>query len=108
LNQETARPANPLRGEVELSLPGLVLRLRPSFAALVAAETEIGGLSAAIERAAAGDARLADIAALVWHCAEDDGRRPDRAALEALLVKAGLARALPAYRRLLMQIFAGD
>lgn len=93
---------------MELELPGLTLRLRPSFSALVAAEAEIGGLSAAIERAAEGDTRLADIAALVWHCAVDDVRRPGRATLESLLVRAGLARAMPAYRGLLMQIFAGN
>lgn len=102
------RPANPLRGEVELVLPGLSLRLRPSFAALVAAEAEVGGLAAAIERAAAGDIRFADVAGLFWHCAIDDPRRPDRSALEQALVRAGLGRVTPAYRTLLLRIYSGE
>jgi hypothetical protein len=101
------RPANPLRGEVDLDLPGLALRLRPTFAALVAIELEIGGLMPAIERAAAGDVRLFDVAALFWHCADNDERRPDRAVLEALLLQAGLGRVATPYRLLLTRIFAG-
>ena len=60
--------ANAARGEVALVLGGETLRLRPSFAALVAAEAELGPLFALVERAAAGGLTLAEMAALFWHC----------------------------------------
>lgn len=41
--------ANALRGEAELRVDGRVLVLRPSFAALVAAEAELGPLFALVE-----------------------------------------------------------
>lgn len=106
-----SRPApagvNPLRGEVALELPCGVIRLRPSFQALVAAEAEMGSLARAIERAADGDVRLADLSALFWHCggsALGDGRE----GFEAMLEAAGLGALLPAYRSLLSRVFAGS
>ena len=97
--------ANPVRGEAALMLAGRALRLRPSFAALVAAEVELGPLFAMCERAAAGGLTLAEMAALLWHCAQDPGPRADFA--EAL-VAGGLANATPALRVLLGQILAGQ
>ena len=44
--------ANPLRGEAMLTILGEPCLLRPSFAALVAAEDELGPLFALVERAA--------------------------------------------------------
>lgn len=99
------RPANPVRGEVALRLAGGAVVLRPSFAALVAAEEEAGALGTLLERAAAGDVRLRDMAALFWACA--DPPPGDRAAFEAALVAEGLAALLPAYRALLARVFAG-
>jgi hypothetical protein len=97
-------PANPLRGEVALRLGDEVLRLRPSFERLVAAEGETGSLVALLERAADGDARLEAIEALFWHCQEGVA---DRARFRALLPEAGLERLLPAYRSLLSAVFRG-
>ncbi len=99
------RPANPERGEVALTLSSGPVVLRPSFEALVAAEAEIGSLQLALERAAAGDIRVADMAALFWACLAD--RQHDRPAFEAELVALGIAAAVPAYRRLLMRVFEG-
>ena len=62
------RPANPARGEAQLPVAGAVRVLRPSFAALVAAEDELGPLFALVERAGAGQLRLDELAALFWHC----------------------------------------
>src|SRR3546814_12880873 len=59
--------ANPARGEAMLRVAGEQYLLRPSFTALVAAEEEVGSLFALVERAAAGELRLAEMAALVWH-----------------------------------------
>lgn len=99
------RPANALRGEVDLELPGVSVRLRPSFSALVAAESELGSLAALLERAGAGDVRLGDAAALFWHCSHWEGARAE---FEGRLAEVGLARILPVYRSLLVRIFAGQ
>lgn len=97
---------NPLRGEAVLTVGGETLRLRPSFAALVAAEGELGPLFALVERAAAGELRLAEMAALFWHCLDP---RPamTRDAFGERLAEGGLAAATPALKMLLTQILAG-
>ena len=93
--------ANPLRGEAEI----LGHRLRPTFAALCAAEGELGPLFALVERAAAGGLRLSETAALLWWCV--DGERPDRDGFCEALVAGGLANATPALRMVLGQVLAG-
>lgn len=95
--------ANPLRGEVELVLGDETLVLRPSFAALVSAEEEVGSLFSLVERVAGGEARLKELAALFWHCL--DGKKGGRAAFEDRLIAEGLARLLPVYRTLLARLF---
>ncbi|GGB30363.1 hypothetical protein GCM10011380_19800 [Sphingomonas metalli] len=100
-------PANPVRGEAMLRVKGETLVLRPSFAALVAAEGELGPLFALVERAAEGRLALAEMAALFWHLVQD---RPDWATREALgeaVVAGGLAQATPVLRTLLSQILGG-
>lgn len=97
--------ANPVRGEAALMLGNRALLVRPTFAALVAAEAETGPLFALCERAAAGQLTLAEMAALLWHCTPDAG--PREAFAEAL-VAGGLAQATPALRVLLGQILAGQ
>ena len=69
------RPANPARGEAAIPVGGETLVLRPSFAALVAAEEELGALFALVERAAAGGLRLAEMAGLFWHCSDGSASR---------------------------------
>ncbi len=99
--------ANPVRGEASVRIGAADLVLRPTFAALVAAEAELGPLFALVERAAAGGLTLAELAGLFWHCLDSrpDGlTRPDFC--EALLA-GGLAAATPALRVLLGQILAG-
>jgi hypothetical protein len=59
---------NALRDEARLVVKGDEHLLRPTFAALIAAEDEIGPLFALVERAGAGDLRLSEITALFWHC----------------------------------------
>ena len=60
--------ANGARGEAALELGGERFVLRPSFAALVAAEEELGPLFALVERAAEGKLSLGEMAGLFWHC----------------------------------------
>jgi len=101
------RPANPARGEAALSVGGEALLLRPSFAALVAAEEELGPLFALVERAAAGELRLGEMAALFWHCAAERGESCTRERIGEALAQAGLARAAPVLKLLLTQILQG-
>jgi hypothetical protein len=54
--------ANPARGEAALRVNGEALVLRPTFAALVAAEGELGPLFALVERAADGQLGLTELA----------------------------------------------
>jgi hypothetical protein len=81
--------------------------LRPSFEALVAAEEELGPLFALVERAAGGGLRLAELAALFWHCtaARPDGVTRER--IGAAIAEAGLANVTPALKLLLTQILQG-
>jgi len=100
-----ARP-NPVRGEAALVVAGRERVLRPTFAALVAAEQELGPLFALVERAADGQLRLAELAALFWHClAEREAIARDEVG-EAVLA-AGLAGCAAPLRRLLGQILQG-
>jgi hypothetical protein len=100
-------PANPARGEATLRVAGEALVLRPSFAALVAAEGEIGPLFALVERAADGRLTLAEMVALFWHCLHRPPPALTREALGEAVVAAGLAAATPALRLLLGQVLAG-
>lgn len=100
--------ANPVRGEAELVVRGEHLVLRPSFAALVAAESELGPLFALVERAAAGQLTLGEMAGLFWHCID---QRPDAITRELVgeaIVAQGLAASSPVLRGLLQQILAGS
>ncbi len=98
--------ANPLRGEAQLTIAGAPRLLRPSFTALVAAEEELGPLFALVERAGAGQLRLAEIATLFWHClAEGEGL--SREQVGTAVLEAGLAQSAKPLRMLLGQILQG-
>ena len=99
-------PANPMRGEASIAIAGRARVLRPTFAALVAAEQELGSLYALVERASEGQLRLAELAALFWHClAEREG--VDREAVGEAVMAAGLAGCAGPLRCLLGQILQG-
>jgi hypothetical protein len=99
--------ANALRGEAELRVGGRVLVLRPSFAALVAAEAELGPLFALVERAADGRLGLGELASLFWHCVKERPETLTRDAVGDAVVAGGLAAVTPALRVLLGQILQG-
>ena len=96
--------ANSLRGEAAVG----GVKLRPTFAALVAAEEELGPLFALVERAAAGQLKLSEMVALFWHCrcAPDDA--PSRENFSDWGAAAGLAAATPVLKILLGQILGGQ
>ncbi len=98
--------ANPYRGEATLDIAGRDCRLRPSFAALVAAEEELGPLFALVERAGEGQLRLGEMAALFWHCMEERGdlTRDD---VGAAVMRHGMAASVKPLRVLLGQILQG-
>lgn len=98
--------ANPHRGEAELVFAGRARIMRPSYTALVAAEEELGPLFSLVERAGAGELRLAEMAALFWHCL-DDTDRPDRAVVGQAIAEMGLAAATKPLRSVLAQILQG-
>ncbi|KUR73642.1 hypothetical protein AQZ52_01340 [Novosphingobium fuchskuhlense] len=98
--------ANPHRGEAELLLDGVRHVLRPSFAALVAAEEELGPLFAMVERASGGELKLGEMVALFWHCLAHPSDQTREAFAEAV-TRAGLAACAPALRSLLVQVLKG-
>ena len=95
--------ANPIRGEATVG----GVKLRPTFAALVAAEEELGPLFAFVERAAAGELRIAEMAALFWHCRDNAPVDLSRVVFCENVTVGGLAAATPALKILLGQILAG-
>lgn len=99
--------ANPARGEAAIRVAGESLVLRPSFAALVEAEAELGPLFALVERAAEGRLALAEMVALFWHCLNERPEGMTRAAFGEGVAAGGLAAATPALRVLIGQIPAG-
>ena len=99
--------ANPARGEAALAVDGDRLVLRPSFEALVAAEEELGPLFALVERAAAGNLRVAEMASLFWHCVRDRPERLTRERIGEAIAEQGLAGVTPALKLLLGQILQG-
>lgn len=101
------RPANALRGEAMVATQGGHIFLRPSFSALVACEAELGSLFALVERAAAGELKLSEMASLFWHCRTDANAEVTRAEFSETLTQAGLAAMTPALKILLGQILSG-
>jgi hypothetical protein len=95
------------RGEAAVRLAGEHYVLRPSFAALVAAEEELGPLLALAERAGEGQLKLAEASALIWHCITERPSGLTPAMVGEAVVAAGLASIAPALRTLLLQILQG-
>lgn len=98
-----SRSVNPARGEA--SVAGIMLR--PSFAALVAAEQELGPLFALVERAASGQLTLSEMVALFWHCRFEVPADLTREAFSEAVTASGLVAATPALKTLLGQILGG-
>lgn len=103
------RPANPLAGEVALTLGGQRFLLRPSFARVLAAEAEIGSLLDLAMRAGEGRVAIKEIASLLWFCLEPgEGDKPTLQAFGDQILAAGIGQATPAFRDLLTVILGGE
>lgn len=86
---------------------GTRLILRPSFAALIAAEEDLGSLFDLVERAASGRLKLGEIAILFWHCVRDRPACLTQEKLGAGIAALGLTGVTPALKILLKQILSG-
>lgn len=102
-----SKAANPLRGEVPLRADGRDFVLRPSFAALVAAESDVGPLFPLIERAGEGRLAVGELAAVLWHCLHERPEGLTREAFGELLLSEGLAAVMPAFRQLAVIVLGG-
>lgn len=102
-----SQPANALRGEAAIAIGGRDYLLRPTFAALVAAEEELGSLFALVERAGEGRLRLAELAALFWYCLVDPAAVTREHVGEAV-AEMGLSASARPLRALLRQILQGQ
>ncbi len=98
---------NAVRGEASIALNDTILVLRPSFAALVAAEEELGSLFALVERASDGALKLSEVVALFWHCVADRPGAVTRDDLGEAVAVLGLAGVTPQLKILLGQILQG-
>lgn len=101
-----SRVANSLRGEAEVTIAGQRHILRPTFAALVAAEEELGSLFAMVDRAAEGQLRLTELATLFWHCLAEQGGLT-REQLQDAVLDMELAACAKPLRAILHQILQG-
>ena len=90
-----------------LRVGGAELVLRPTFAALVAAEVELGPLFALVERAASGGLALGEMVALFWQCVADKPEGLTRETLGEAVVGQGLASVTPVLRVVLGQVLSG-
>jgi hypothetical protein len=101
------RAANPHRGEASLVVAGETLLLRPSFAALVAAEEELGPLFALVEQASEGRLSLVQVAALFDHLSRGRPQGISRDAIGEAVVEQGLVAVAPLIKLVLGQILQG-
>ncbi|TMJ18694.1 MAG: gene transfer agent family protein [Alphaproteobacteria bacterium] len=99
-----SKRANAARGEAQIQVGDAAVLLRPSFAALCAAEAELGPLFALVERAAEGRLTLSEMAGLFAHCADGAATREE---IGEAVAEMGLARVAPVLRVLLGQILQG-
>ena len=99
--------ANRVRGEAMLTIAGEARVLRPTFAALVATEEELGPLFALVERTGAGQLTLAEMTALFWHCLTDRTALTREDVGEAVVAQGLAACAVP-LRALLGAILQGQ
>lgn len=97
--------SNAIRGEASLRIAGTEHLMRPTFDALVRAEEELGPLFALVERAGAGQLRLAEITALFWYCLASHSL--SREAVGEAVLAMGLAEAAKPLRVLLGEILRG-
>ncbi|MEM8917673.1 MAG: GTA-gp10 family protein [Pseudomonadota bacterium] len=103
-----AEPAVAARGEAILQIGDAQLALRPTFAALAAAEEDLGSLFALVGRAADGQLLFTEITTLFWHLLRDRPEHLTRAEFDEAMAGLGIARMTPVLKILLRQILQGQ
>lgn len=91
-----------------LNLGAQSFGFRPSYAALVAAEADIGSLFALVEHASSGSLKLTDMIALLWHCRVDAPATLTADMFGTMCVEAGLSRITPVFRQVIEQALGGS
>jgi len=99
--------ANSLKGEVEIRLGGERFVMRPSFAAIMAIEAELGGVVPLARRAAKGDFGLKDLTVIVQEGLVARGTRLDRNEVGAMILTEGLANVAGPVRDFLTAVLSG-
>lgn len=102
--------ANALRGEQTCRLDGVVWTFRPSFAAILEIEEQLGGVVPLAQRFAGGDFSLREVAVILWATALDAPGAPRRSleAVGAAVLRTGLVEVTGVVRDLLTQILTGE
>ena len=100
--------ANPHRGEVVFeTADGRPIPLRPSFAAISAAEASLGPIIAFAARADKG-VSISELGILFHHCAcAVDEAAPDAEAFGTLILQRGLVGSLAVFKSLMDAILGG-
>ncbi len=99
--------ANSLKGEVEITLSGERYVMRPSFAAIMAIEAELGGVVPLARRAAKGDFGLKDLTVIVREGLGAYGTRLERNEVGAMILAEGLANVAGPVRDFLTTVLSG-
>src|SRR3546814_6952361 len=99
--------ANPSGVVAVLRVAGEQYRGRTDVTARVAGEEEVGSLFALVERAAAGELRLGEMAALFWHVLDARPESVTREAVGEAVLGMGLAGATPVLKLVLRLILVG-
>jgi Phage tail tube protein, GTA-gp10 len=107
MSAASPRIANPARGEARLRVGGAELVVRPSFAALVAVEAELGSLFGLVERASTSRLLFHELTALFWHCLLERPEILTRDAFNEAMASHGLANLTPQLKLVLEQILQG-
>ena len=101
------KSANFGRGEAHLMIDDIAYIIRPSFAALVATEDEIGSLFDFVDRAADGKALLGEVVAIFWNCLTDT-QDMSRGQFSEHLTAMGMVGLTPILKVVLRQILQGQ
>jgi hypothetical protein len=101
------RAANPLRGEVSMTLGGRAFTLRPSFAAIVTVEERLGSVISLALKASKGELGLREATALLWETL-DQRTAMSEEELGGLILQEGVAAVAPAVSALLAAILRGS
>lgn len=99
--------ANQHRGETTLRVAGETLVVRPSFAALVAAEEELGSLISLIERAGDSGLKLVEVVILLDHLTAARPVTITRERIGEAVVAAGLVNITPTLKIVFAQVLQG-